>query len=185
MYRRREYFTIKGYESVMFWSKDTDADLLPSISEFVESISGNDVATDELHRRIALWGLLPKNRAGEYRVVPALLPKINFNLHVQTDMENKFGQKTQTEWWKTDAILRLQNDLRAAHLCVSKLHCTVSAQSPAWCSSTLAKPCILTQNWNNRTSGSVDNYWWQITGCFQDHVLIILQSYCLDPTLNK
>lgn len=29
-------------------------DLLPSISQFVEGISGDDMATDELHRWVAL-----------------------------------------------------------------------------------------------------------------------------------
>lgn len=30
------------------------SDLLPSVGEFVESISGDDVATDELHGGVAL-----------------------------------------------------------------------------------------------------------------------------------
>lgn len=62
-------------------------DLLPRIGEFVEGISGDDVATDELHGRVAFRGLLPENRAGKHRVVPAFLPQVDFNLRVKIKNE--------------------------------------------------------------------------------------------------
>lgn len=44
------------------------------------------MATDELHGRVALRGLLSENRTGEHGVVPALLPQVNFNLDEQTGL---------------------------------------------------------------------------------------------------
>ena len=54
--------------------------LLSSIGELVQGVSGDDVAADELHRRVALRGLLPQDGAGKHGVVPTLLTEVNFNL---------------------------------------------------------------------------------------------------------
>lgn len=52
---------------------------LSSIGEFVKRVSGYDMPTDELHGWIALWCLLPQDRTGKHRVIPAFLPQIYFN----------------------------------------------------------------------------------------------------------
>lgn len=41
------------------------------------------MATDELHGGVALRRLLPEDGAGEHRVIPALLPQVDFNLEAQ------------------------------------------------------------------------------------------------------
>lgn len=46
--------------------------LLSSINELVECISGDNVATDEPDGRVEIHGLLAEDGAGEHRVVPAL-----------------------------------------------------------------------------------------------------------------
>lgn len=84
------------------------ADLLPSISQFVEGISGDDVATDELHGWIALWGLLPEDRTGEHRVVPALLPQVNFNLRKKKKKDKK-GESTE-RWNRIKTKMKIQED---------------------------------------------------------------------------
>lgn len=72
-------------------------DLLPSVCQFVEGVSGDDVAADELHGWIALRGLLPEDGAGEHRVVPALLPQVDFNLQLQ-------GRCSQVKALKKDQL---------------------------------------------------------------------------------
>lgn len=100
--------------------------LLPSISQFVEGISGDDVATDELHGWIALWGLLPEDRTGEHRVVPALLPQVNFNLRKKKKKIKRVNQLNGgtelKQRWKFKKTLT-----GSSSLCVqTPLHCLCS-----------------------------------------------------------
>lgn len=100
-------------------------DLLPSISQFVEGISGDDVAADELHRWIAFWGLLPEDRAGKHWVVPALLPQVDFNLQLQTQSQESdwWGKRTDRHSWKVNSKRLTGN----SSLCVqTPLHCLCS-----------------------------------------------------------
>lgn len=46
--------------------------LLSSVNELVEGISGDHVTTDELDGRVGIRGLLAEDGAGKHRVVPAL-----------------------------------------------------------------------------------------------------------------
>lgn len=60
------------------------------------------------------------------------------------------GRVSQAKALKKDEVkdskTQLDRNLRAARLCASRLRCTVSVLSPAWCSSALAMPCSLRQN---------------------------------------
>lgn len=60
-------------------------------------------------------------------------------------------KECQVSRWK------FTGDLQAAHLCVSRLHYIVSALSPVWCSSALARPYSLMQNWGGR-HGIIDAF---------------------------
>lgn len=101
------------------------ADLLPSIGELVECVSGDDVATDELHGRIALGGLLPQNGAGKHRVVPALFAEVNFNLNTHTHTHSEMSDgpdRRKSDFLKTGTELT-----GSSSLCVqTPLHCLCS-----------------------------------------------------------
>lgn len=58
--------------------------------------------------------------------------------------------------WKVDTTQAANS--RAARLCASRLRCTVSVLSPAWCSSAPAMPCSLMQNL--RQTKQWQNYIW-------------------------
>ena len=45
----------------------------------MQRVFGDDMAAHELHRRILIGGLLPKDRTGEYTVVTMLLTDVDFD----------------------------------------------------------------------------------------------------------
>lgn len=63
------------------------------------------MAADELHGWVALGGLLPEDGAGEHRVVPALLPQVDFNLQLQTRCQSKSRLWRRDRPWKVDTQL--------------------------------------------------------------------------------
>lgn len=97
--------------------------LLPSISQFVEGVSGDDVSTDELHWWVALRRLLPEDGAGKHGVIPALLPQVDFNLEGQ-----EWGLIT---CWVKLTIIKRRSVSQAARLYVSTRRCTAAVLSPA------------------------------------------------------
>lgn len=83
------------------------------------------MAADELHGWVALRGLLPEDGAGEHRVVPALLPQVDFNLQLQMRCQSSQGfGEGPTAKSRQDASGELTG---SSSLCVqTPLHCLCS-----------------------------------------------------------